>query len=91
MEQGRGPSERQPLPQALQYGHPYGPAVQHHRHWQRRAAGRGERAGQQHRGRADRRQHDEFRKHRGNRHNKTREINLSHRRAVGDKRICRLR
>ena len=34
---------------------------------------------------------DEFRKHRGNRHNKTREINLSHRRAVGDKRICRLR
>ena len=27
MEQGRGPSEHQPLPQALQHGHPYGPAV----------------------------------------------------------------
>ena len=56
VERGRGPSERQPLPQALQHGHPHGPAVQHHRHRQRRAAGRGERSGQQHRGRADRRQ-----------------------------------
>ena len=56
VERGRGPSERQPLPQALQHGHPHGPAMQHHRHRQRRAAGRGERSGQQHRGRADRRQ-----------------------------------
>ena len=30
--------------------------MQHYRHWQRGAAGRGERSGQQHRGRADRRQ-----------------------------------
>ena len=56
MEQGRGTSERQPLPQALQHGHPHGPAVQHHGHWQRGAAGCGERSGQRHRGRADRRQ-----------------------------------
>ena len=55
LEQGRGLFQPDPLRKAVQHGHSHGPAVQHYGHWQRGAAGCGERSGQRHRGRADRR------------------------------------
>ena len=50
LEQGRGLFQPDPLRKAVQHGHSHGPAVQHYGHWQRGAAGCGERSGQRHRG-----------------------------------------